>query len=309
MLNENDLSRTDLNLLVLFEAVMQERHVGRAAERLHLTPSAVSHGLNRLRALLGDPLFVKVPRGVTPTARAIAIDPLVRPILAQMRALLATAAPFDPARSTRRFVVAAPDGVAAVFLPALLDRLSASAPGIGLGVRNLLPRRDEPVPERAWRDVHDALDTGEVDIAVVPHDHLPARFATRPLGEERFVIALRNGHPAAAGLSLSAYADARHLVVSQSGDPFGFVDTALAGHGLTRRVALTVPNFMGALPVLAGTDMVAALPERFLALHGARFGLVAVAPPLSVPGFRLTLVAPRAALGDAGLAWMFAQVR
>ena len=109
MLNAIDLTRIDLNLLVLFEIVLEERHVGRAAERMKLTPSAVSHGLGRLRKLLGDPLFLRTPRGMTPTARSIALQASIADVLARARSVIATAAPFDPATSGRRFVLGAPD--------------------------------------------------------------------------------------------------------------------------------------------------------------------------------------------------------
>src|ERR1044072_8137619 len=120
MLNQIDLSRIDLNLLVLFEIVFQERHVGRSAERLHLSPSAISHGLGRLRALLGDPLFLKTPKGVVPTERASQPANAVSELLARMRGVVATATPFEPRHSPRRFVIGAPDGISSVFLPPLL---------------------------------------------------------------------------------------------------------------------------------------------------------------------------------------------
>lgn len=110
MLNETDLSRADLNLLVLFEAVIEEGHVGRAADRLNISASAVSHGLGRLRRMLNDPLFVRTPRGVVATARAMELAAPVAEILARVRSVIATAEPFDPARSSRRFTLGAPDG-------------------------------------------------------------------------------------------------------------------------------------------------------------------------------------------------------
>src|ERR687897_1064804 len=100
MLNDIDLSRTDLNLLVVFEVVLEERHVGRAADRLNLTPSAVSHGLRRLRKLLNDPLFLRTPKGVVPTARATELADPIAEILARIRNVVGTAEPFDPANST-----------------------------------------------------------------------------------------------------------------------------------------------------------------------------------------------------------------
>lgn len=120
MLNGIDLSRADLNLLVLFEAVLEEHHVGRAADRLNLTPSAVSHGLGRLRWLLNDPLFLRTPKGVVPTARATELAAPIADILARVRSVMATAAPFNPSTAVRRFAIGAPDGVSAVILRPLL---------------------------------------------------------------------------------------------------------------------------------------------------------------------------------------------
>src|SRR3954447_20036208 len=114
MLNKIDLSRADLNLLVLFEVVLAERNVGRAAQRLKLSPSAVSHGLGRLRRLLNDPLFLRTPKGVVPTARATELAGPVADVLARARSVISSAAPFDPERSTRRFTIGAPDGSSAV---------------------------------------------------------------------------------------------------------------------------------------------------------------------------------------------------
>lgn len=110
MLNEIDLSRADLNLLVLFETVFDERNVGRAAERLNLSASAVSHGLGRLRRLLNDPLFLKTPKGVVPTERAKELEAPIRDVLARVRTVISTAEPFDPARSRRRFTIGTADG-------------------------------------------------------------------------------------------------------------------------------------------------------------------------------------------------------
>lgn len=304
MVKQIDLSRADLNLLVLFETVMEERHVGRSAERLNLSSSAVSHGLGRLRALLGDPLFLKTPRGVVPTDRATQLAAPIAGILEQVRGVVASAEPFDPARSTRRFTIGAPDGVSAVFLPALLEIMKQTAPGVDIAIRQLLPSPGDTDPNRAWRDALAELEARGLDLAVLPQDDFPARFARRQLYDEEFVIALRDGHPLAQALTAEAYCAAQHLVVSHSGDAFGFVDAALAELGLSRRVALTVPNFIFGLAVLADTDLVSAMPSRFVALHGARFGIVAVKSPVALPHFRLNLVAPQVALMDEGLAWL-----
>jgi DNA-binding transcriptional LysR family regulator len=308
MLNEIDLSRTDLNLLVLFEAVLQERHVGRAADRLSLSPSAVSHGLGRLRRILNDPLFVRTPKGVVPTDRAITLASPVADALARVRSVLETAKPFDPATSTRRFTIGAPDGVSAVFLPALLAELRERAPGIDLGVRQLLPLAGEALLERAWRGVFTDLEARAIDLAVIPCDEIPVRFHRTMLFEEDFILAMRAGHPYAEDPTLDRYCAMQHLVVSLAADPYGFVDEVLARQGRTRRVALTVPNFMFALSVLAETNLIAALPRRFAQVHATRFGLIEVDAPLPLGSFRLNAVAPGAAMTDAGLIWLFGLV-
>lgn len=305
MLNKIDLSRIDLNLLVLFEAVREEGHVGRAADRLRLSPSAVSHGLGRLRRLLNDPLFVRAPKGVVPTDRALGLSEPIAEVLGRVRRLVASADPFDPATSTRRFIVGAPDGVSAVLLPPLLDQLARAAPGVDLGLRQVLPAQGDSDVERAWRGALVELDARAMDVAIIPTTDIPARFARRALYREDFVIVMRQGHVLAGGLTLDRYCEARHLVVSQAGDGHGFVDEALSRQGRARHVALTVPDFMFALAVVSGTDLVCALPRRFAARYAQRFGIVGVEAPLPLDSFLLTAVAPEAAMADAGLAWLF----
>lgn len=305
MLNDIDLSRIDLNLLVLFAAVLEQRHVGRAAARLNLTPSAVSHGLGRLRRLLNDPLFLRTPKGVVPTARANELAAPIADLLVRARSIIATAEPFDAARSTRRFTIGAPDGVSAVILHPLLARLRRRAPGIDVGLRQLLPAPGETSPDLAWRGVFAELEARAMDIAVTPAGEIPARFHARVLYEEDFVIAARAGHPFLAKPTLERYCEMQHAVVSLTGDAHGFIDTALASQGRTRRVGLTVPNFMFALAVVAETDFIAALPRRFAALHARRFGIASVQPPFPLQRFSLQAVASKAAMLDAGLAWLF----
>jgi DNA-binding transcriptional LysR family regulator len=299
-----DLSGADLNLLVLFETVMGERHVRRAAERLHLSPSAVSHGLSRLRRLLGDPLFLRTPRGVVPTARAAELSGSIADILVRVRGVVGSAKPFDPARSTRRFTIGAPDGAVSVFLPPLLDALQRNSPHLALSIRELLPRQAAPSPDLAWRDALAELEARALDVAVIPLGEVPARFVKRPLYDEDFVIAMRAGHPFAKDRSLRGYCAQRHLVVSQSGDPSGFVDAALARRKRARHVALTAPNFHFALAMLSDSDLLAAMPRQFVARYGTRHGVVAVDAPLPLRRFRLHIVAPKVALMDAGLSWL-----
>jgi DNA-binding transcriptional LysR family regulator len=305
MLNETDLSRADLNLLTLFEVVLRERHVGRAAARLNLSPSAISHGLKRLRLLLNDPLFLRTPKGVVPTARATQLAEPVADVLARVRSVISSAEAFDPAKSARRFIVGAPDGIAAVILHPLLAMLKRNAPTIDLGLRQLLPPQGGLSVERAWEPALAALEAAEMDVAIAPLDSVPARFVARTLFEEDFVIVACAGHPFAARPTLENFCRMKHLVVSLTGDAHGFVDTALERQGLARRVALTVPDFANGLGIVAETDLIAAMPRRFVAMHAARFGVVSREAPLRLRKYQLRAVATKAAMMDAGLAWLF----
>jgi DNA-binding transcriptional LysR family regulator len=305
MLHQIDLSRIDLNLFVLFEAVRGEGHVGRAAERLNLSPSAVSHGLSRLRRLLNDPLFLRTPKGVVPTERAEELAEPIAEILAQARRVVATAEPFDPKTSTRRFTIGAPDGALAAILSPLLDRLGETAPSVNIAIRQVLPLAGQVDSDRAWTAGLADLESRALDIAILPAERVPSRFARRPLFDEEFVIGMRKGHAFARKPTLDRYCEARHLVVSMTGDSFGFVDKVLQDHGRSRRLALTVPNFMLALALVADSDLLAALPASLLSRNSKRFGLQSVAAPLPLPGFQISAVATRAALTDAGVAWLY----
>ncbi|WP_291862260.1 LysR family transcriptional regulator [Bradyrhizobium sp.] len=303
MLNEINLARADLNLLTLFEVILSERHVGRAAIRLNLTPSAVSHGLGRLRRLLNDPLFLRTPKGVVPTARAVALADPVADLLARARNVLASAAPFDPATSTRRFIIGAPDG--SVILKPLLAVLRDRAPGIDIGLRQLMPSQGGHSVERAWAPVFAELEAGSIDIALAPIDRAPPRFVARTIYDEDFVVVAQARHPFAARPTLQRFCQAQHLVVSTTADPFGFVDAALAEQGLARRVALTVPDFASALAAVAETDLIATVPRRFVSMHAARFAVVSREVPLRLRTFSIQAAVPRVAMMDAGLAWLF----
>jgi DNA-binding transcriptional LysR family regulator len=164
---------------------------------------------------------------------------------------------------------------------------------------------EEAAPNRAWRGAFADVEAGAMDIAIIPSDDIPARFLARSLFEEDFVVAVRAAHPFAETPSLDRYCELDHMVVSLTGDPRGFVDEVLARRGYSRRIALTVPNFMFALAMVAETDLICALPRRFVGVHGARFGVVGVEPPVPLGRFRLNAAAPKVAMMDAGLAWLF----
>jgi DNA-binding transcriptional LysR family regulator len=240
-----------------------------------------------------------------PTARATELAAPIADILTQVKSVISTAEPFDPIRSTRRFTLGAPDAASAVFLPPLLAGLRQGAPDIDISMRQLLPTPGDLSPERAWRNAFSDLEARAMDVAIIPSDHIPARFHACTLYEEEFVIAVRAGHPFADNPTLERYCEMQHLVVSITGDRHGFVDEVLMKRGYSRRIALTVPNFMFALAVISKTYLISALPRRLVAMHGARFGVLGVEAPLPLPNYRLNAVATKAAMMDAGLIWLF----
>jgi DNA-binding transcriptional LysR family regulator len=187
-----------------------------------------------------------------------------------------------------------PDAAAAVILPSLLARAHELAPFIDLSVRQVFP-------QNALAE----LEARTIDLAVSPIAAPPARFVAKSIYRERFVIAARIGHPFLASPSLVHYTEARHVLASQSGDAHGFVDQLLGQKGLRRRVALVVPNFLLALAALAETDLIAAVPASLMRLYGGRFGVASVEAPLALRDDELCVLATRAALMDAGLAWLF----
>jgi DNA-binding transcriptional LysR family regulator len=296
MLHEPDLSQVDLNLLVVFEAIMRERHVGRAAARLHLSPSAISHGLSRLRRVLHDPLFLKHPKGMVPTDRAHALAAPIDDILQRIRSVVAAAEGFDARQSTRRFTIGAPDAVFAALLPSLLGSLAKLGPGIDLNLRSILP-------QTALAD----LDARHADLVIQPLVEVPPRFHAAALYEEEFAIAMHAQHPLRTRLTLERYCAAPHVLVSASGEPFGSVDARLQQLGRTRRITATVPNFLFALALVAETELLCAVP-RLTVAYARKLGVVLIDPPRPLAPLTrsaLQLITSRAAMSDPGVAWLF----
>jgi DNA-binding transcriptional LysR family regulator len=304
MLNYAQLARTDINLLLVFDLLFEERNAGRAADRLNLSPSAVSHALRRLRLLLNDPLFLPTSKGMVPTERANALAPAISDIVKRIRGVIASADAFDPATAVRRFRLGAPDGAISILVPSLVKRIELVASNIDLAVIQLLPRPGSADPEHAWRDALAELDTGRIDLAILPHRPGQARFLSTSLYPEDFVIVSRRGHPFAATPSINALASARHVLVSATGDASGFVDRLLAERGQTRRVALTVPSFFMAAAAIASSDLIGAIPRRFATEAARTFDIEIVEPPFSMGSADLQAIIPAAALLDQGIAWL-----
>jgi DNA-binding transcriptional LysR family regulator len=168
-----------------------------------------------------------------------------------------------------------------------------------------MPHHQGKATSQVWQDTLTELDSHRLDLAVLPIGALPSRYAERLLFEEDFVVAMRKGHPLARALNLTAYVKAQHLLVSAIGDALGIVDIRLAEQGHSRRVTLTVPNFMMALAQLAESDLIATLPRHLVEQHATRFHLVARPMPFRWTADPVRVVASQAAMADAGIAWLF----
>lgn len=275
-MDEARLRETDLNLLLVLNALLQQGSVKAAAERLTVTPSAVSHSLARLREVFQDPILVRTSAGYRPTPRAADLaEPLER-LLVDLGRILGEGPHFDPRSARRTFRIKATDLAEIAVLPALMRQLRASAPGVDI---------------RAWPHVEDvffALESGQLDLVMGRFGDAPAGFYRQKLFDERFVCLLRKDHPALAEpLTIETYAALDHLLVSPRGPDRGNVDAALAAHGFERRIALTVPHFMVAPGIVAETDLVLTAPRR-VAERSTHLDLVAVDPPLELTGFTVS---------------------
>lgn len=280
--HESGLAGFDLNLLLVLDALLAERHVTRAAARLGLTQSAASHALSRLRALLGDPLLVRGPGGaMVPTPRAEALQPALRQALAHLdRALRGTPA-FEPATARRTFRVATTDYGELVLLPPLIAALTREAPEVDLWAVQ--------IPT----DPADALAAGTVDCAIgVWRDRpWPAGIYQKKLFDERFTCVVRRGHPAAKQrLTLARYVSLPHVLIAPGGRPGSFVDEALADLGKTRRVAVTVAHFLVAPHVVTASDMIVTIPARVARALAKPLRLALLEAPLELPGFTMSMV-------------------
>ena len=284
----------DMNLLAVFDVLMAERSVSRAALKLRLTQSAVSHSLAKLRSQLGDPLLVRGPGGMEPTPFALSMAGRLRPLLEELEGLASPPKPFAPAHATKALTIGLSDYVAFVLLPPLVRRLRSEAPGVRLVVRNTTSLSGAAM-----------VEAGEVDLAVGYFPDPPKRLERLPLFREEFLCAARWGHPAFQGpLTPEIYQGQDHLNVSLGGEAQGFIDGALAEAGIRRRISVTAGHFLMVPFLLGGSDLVATEPARMLKALAAPLGLALRPPPLQLPGFAIDLLRLRRTAGDQALLWL-----
>jgi len=291
-----NLTGLDLNLLVYLEALLEERHVTRAAARLGTSQPAVSRALARLRELFDDPLLVRGGGALQLTERARALLPRVVDLLRSIQELT-RAERFDPAQSGGTIRIAAPDVVSLILVPPLLRQLAARAPGIDLELVQWQPD---------WRQ---HLERGEIDLTVGFPKGNESQVYARPLLEQDWAVLLRKGHPALRKRWTPAlYASLDHTLVTLTGRGGGQVDEVLATHELSRRVTLRVPYPLLAPLLVSGSDLIVTT-VRWLAVHLSEGGgLVVRRPPVTMPRVRVPMVWHERAHNDPRQRWIREQL-
>ncbi|WP_081502645.1 LysR family transcriptional regulator [Variovorax sp. CF313] len=253
--------RLDLNLVSILEAVMLERNVTRAAASLAMTQPAVSNALRRARQLTNDDLFIKVANGVRPTARMMAMWPDIHRSLAVLRASIAPQH-FDPRADATTFRIAVTDSLA-----------SQAVSGITLKLGEASPFGRVAFSHHTNASSLEAIERGTLDCAVGMFPTLPHSVHVHSLRADRYVCVMRRGHELSRAMSLDAFAEARHVLVSPSGQDMGIVDSWLSLHGLSRSVVAVVNRFADALRIVADSNLLVCVPGDLL--HGPSHKLMA----------------------------------
>lgn len=293
----------DLNLLRVFQALLRERSVTRAGDRLALSQPAVSAALARLRHALGDELFLRQGNTMVPTDRALALAAPIAEALGALEATLSAAAGFDPATEARVFTLSGADFFSNLLLPDLFERIAAVAPGITL---RLL--------DNARGDVATLLGEQDVDIALEGPAEIPDWVARGPLFRSPFtVIAAQgmpalNGVPEGAAMPLDLFCALPHALRSVDGSLSGFTDTALARAGRSRRVRLALPHFHAVALAVARGRLIAVVPRQFADAMAPELGLARYAPPMPFPVPDISLYWHRRRDLDPAHQWLRGQV-
>lgn len=274
-----NLNNLDLNLLVVFKHLLKERSVSGAAEKMGLTQPAVSNALKRLRVVLNDELFLRTTKGMEPTPYALELADPIANALRTIENTLSHRAEFDPATSDRRFTLAMTDLGEIELLPPLMDRLEEVAPGVTVStVRNNADRLRED------------MEAGHVDLAIGLLPQLKANFFQQRLFMQRYVCLFRQGHALdKPSVTRAEFYDADHVVVVSAGTGHARMDEIIESAEERRRVRLLVPHFVAIGHILATTDMIATVPERYALRCTQPFGLRYAEHPVALPEIGINL--------------------
>lgn len=287
------MQSSDLNLLVVLDALLQESSVTRAARRLGLSTPAVSHSLAKLRTRFDDELLVRAGRGMVLTPRAESLKPQVRDAVATAEQVFASPEAFDLASYRNAFTVSVTDYVTSLLGKRLDASVRAEAPLIDL--RFVLNTHDDG----------ELLRSGQTDLAIGIYGQLGPELKMKPVLTERLVCAVRAGHPLEGRrLSLSDYVRFEHVQVAPRGRPGGYVDRELERRSLSRRVSRAVPFFLTGLQFAAESDAILTAPERLIHTMGKDLGLRPMEPPLELEPYTLSMIWHPRFDSDPGHAWL-----
>jgi DNA-binding transcriptional LysR family regulator len=284
-----NINRVDLNLLVFLDVLLRERNVTQAANQLNLSQPAMSNGLRRLRNLFDDPLLVRTSDGMTPTERALELEPLVRDILSKVEYALQPTSEFDPGTAERVFRIMASDYAESTLLPSLLRKLRQQAPAISLDI--MTPS------DVSFLDV----ERGKVDMVINRFDSIPQSFHQITVWTDTFSCLLSANNPLLKDFNLDSYLKAHHVWVSKTGmgvgvgmDPkdvqrLGWVDAAIAKLGKKRDIAVFTRHYQAAMILAEQNDLVVTLPSLAAQLQHDNPRLVIKTPPLEIPPLELKM--------------------
>ncbi len=288
-----NLAGIDLNLLVVFDALMTSQHLTRAAEKIGLSQPATSNALSRLRKLFKDDLFIKTSKGMTPTPKAIELAEFIHEVLLQVQTAIYSESQFIPQQSDRIFRLGMDDYSELVFLPKLLKQLEILAPKVKIQVRST-----------NWMRSPKLLDADEIDLAI---GHCPQfqPWQTRQLlYEEHFVCVTSEKFKMQKAIALQEYIAASHLLVSPKEDMVGLVDKALAVQNLSRNVAMSVPNFLIVPFILVNTNLIATVPAQLVKTFVEVWQLYAFTLPFEMTGFSVDMLWHNKNDREAGHIWL-----
>jgi DNA-binding transcriptional LysR family regulator len=289
-----NLNRIDLNLFVVFETIYAERNLTRASEALSLTQPAVSNALARLRATVGDPLFVRTGRAMAPTPVAHNLIGPVRQALRALRTSVSQRERFEPATAERTFHIALRDAASSVLMPDLMLALRAKAPGLNIHCHQV---------DR--REIALELAAGTLDFAIDIPELAKSDLGSAPLFEDRYVCVLRKGHPMARGaLSLERFLAIDHVTISGRRRGRSFVDIALGRLGRQTNTVLRLPHFQPAFHVVMRTDMALSAPLSL----AKRYEVAIKELPFEAPPLRSLLFWHRNADLDPANIWLRAEI-
>lgn len=287
----------DLHLISIFDAVMTEGSVTKAADRLALTQPAVSNAIARMRVVWNDPLFTRSGRGMKPSAKAQALWREVQEPLAAIR-IAASPVQFDARASTRAFRLAVTDYVSGALWPSLRQHIEADGPGI----------RIHAVPYTS-QGTDAQLRDNEIDICIGALSQMGGEIRLQRLFSENWVCAMRRDHPLSnAPLTEEGFLGADHLLVSLSGSPVGVADAALDRFGQRRRVAMTLNNFGGVPSLLLASNLISVLPAGVIRTHALRDQIYSCDVPLEIPPFDCQIAWHARNDREPGHRWMRALV-